>query len=303
MQMRLNLRVLRRDKWLYLMLAPGLLYFIIFKYLPMFGIVIAFQDYVPYVGIAGSKWVGFKHFDRFFHEPVFWVLMRNTLLLGLYQIVFYFPFPIMLALLLNEVRQALFRKFIQTVIYIPHFISWVVVVGISYMLLNAQDGIIMGLLHQAGWQPQDALGSPGWFRPLLTLQVIWKESGFGTIIFLAALAGVDPQLYEAAKMDGANRWQQVLHVSLPALRSTIVILLVFRLGTFLDTGFEQIFLMVNALNRSVGDVFDTYVYERGLTQGQFSYTAAVGLFKSVISLILVLLANRTAKAFGEEGVY
>ncbi|WP_213581827.1 sugar ABC transporter permease [Paenibacillus sp. J2TS4] len=297
------LRDLKRDRWLYYLLMPGLLYFILFKYLPMLGTVIAFQDYHPYSGILESKWVGWKHFVRFFSDEMFWGLFRNTMVLAVYNLLFFFPLPIIIALMLNEVRQELFKRFVQTVIYIPHFISWVVVVGFAYILFATEDGIVNEALTSMGFERINFLLSNDWFRTMITSQVIWKETGWGTIIFLAALAGVDQQLYEAARIDGANRWQQLWTVTMPAIRSTIIILLILRLGSFLDNGFEQIFLMLNPLNRDVGEVFDTYVYTSGIQNGQFSFSTAVGLFKSLIGFILVVAANYGAKKIGEEGVY
>lgn len=292
-----------RDRWLYLMLVPGVLYFLIFKYGPMWGLVIAFQDYKPYFGVLNSEWVGFAHFIRFFSEDQFWILFRNTAMLALYNLTFAFPAPIILALMMNEVRVALFKRTVQTLVYVPHFVSWVVVVGIFYMLLTTEGGIINELIAMMGGEKIPFLLSSDWFRPLITMQTIWKEAGWGTIIYLAALAGVDPQLYEAARIDGAGRWRQMWHITLPGIRSTIVILLILRMGDFLDTSFEQVFLMLNTMNRDVGEVFDTYVYTRGMTQAQYSYSAAVGMFKSVFGLVLVLGANWLAKKFGEEGIY
>jgi len=297
------MRDIIRDKYLYLMLLPGILYFIVFKYIPMFGLVMAFQDYKPHLGFIESPWIGFKHFERFFTEPQFFMLFRNTALLAVYSLVFYFPLPILLALMLNEVRNEFYKRTIQTMVYVPHFVSWVVVVGIFYLLFTTEGGLVNEFLYWLTGNKIAFLLEPEWFRPMIIFQQIWKEVGWGTIIFLAALAGVDPQLYEAARIDGANRWKQIWHITLPAIRSTIVILLILRLGNFLDTGFEQIFLMLTPTNREVGDVFDTYVYVKGLTQLQYSYSAAVGMFKSVIGLILVVGANWLAKKFGEEGIY
>ncbi|ULL18304.1 sugar ABC transporter permease [Paenibacillus sp. H1-7] len=298
-----RLRNILRDKWLYFMLLPGVAYFIIFKYVPMYGIVMAFQDYKPYLGFMNSPWVGLKHFERFFSEPQFWMLFRNTVLLALYNLIFFFPLPIVLALMLNEIRLERFKRFIQTLVYVPHFVSWVVVVGIFYMLLTTENGIVNELIFRLTGEKIAFLLEPEWFRTMIVTQSIWKEVGWGTIIFLAALSGVDMQLYEAARMDGAGRWRQLWHITLPAIRSTIVILLILRLGNFLDSGFEHIFLMLAPTNREVGEVFDTYVYVKGLTQAQYSYSAAVGLFKSAVGLVLVLGSNWLAKKFGQEGVY
>jgi putative aldouronate transport system permease protein len=296
-------RRLKKQKWFYLMLLPGLLYFLIYKYVPMWGVLIAFQDYQPFLGFFRSQWVGFKHFQTLFSDETFWMLFRNTFVLAIYNILFFFPLPIVISLMLNEIRKEVFKRLIQTLIYIPHFVSWVVVVGISFLFFSKDGGIVNTMLESVGKEPVNFLLSADWFRTIITSQVIWKETGWGTIIFLAALAGVDPQLYEAARMDGAGRWRQMWHITLPAIRSTIVILLILRIGTFLDTGFEQIFLMVNPLNRNVGEVFDTFVYSSGISQGKFSYSTAVGMFKSIIGLILVVVANRLAKKFGEDGIY
>ncbi|MFC0215797.1 ABC transporter permease [Paenibacillus chartarius] len=297
------LRDIIRDKWLYLMLLPGVLYFLIFKYVPMYGVTMAFQDYRPHLGFVGSPWVGFKHFARFFSEPQFGMLFRNTVILAVYNLVFFFPMPIILALMMNEVRRAKFKSFVQTLVYIPHFVSWVVVVGIFYILFTTENGLLNELLFQLTGKKIAFLLEAEWFRTMIITQSIWKEVGWGTVIFLAALAGVDLQQYEAARIDGAGRWRQLWHITLPAIRSTIIILFILRLGNFLDSGFEHIFLMLTPTNREVGEVFDTYVYTKGLTQAQYSYSAAVGLFKSAVGLVLVLGSNWLAKKFGEEGIY
>lgn len=292
-----------KDKWLYLMLIPGLIYFLVFKYGAMYGLVIAFMDYSPFRGIWGSKFVGFKQFIRLFSEPTFLNLLGNTLILAIYNIVLYFPLPIILALLLNELRNVRFKNTVQTLIYIPHFISWPVVVSLCYLLFTPDDGFINLILQELGLNTINPLMQASAFRPMVILQLMWKESGWGTIIFLAALAGVNVELYEAATIDGANRFQQMLHITFPAIRGTVVTMLILRMGTFMDSGFEQIYLMLNSLNRSVGEVFDTYVYTTGLLNGQFSYSTAVGMFKSVISLFMVLSVNALAKHYGEEGVF
>ncbi|NHN34261.1 sugar ABC transporter permease [Paenibacillus sp. S3N08] len=302
-KLSLVIQDIKRDRWLYLLLIPGILYFLLFKYVPMWGLVMAFQDYKPHLGFIDSPWVGMKHFARFFTEPQFWNLFRNTLLLAVYNLVFFFPLPIILALMLNEVRKEMFKRFVQTFLYLPHFVSWVVAVGIFYVLLTTEGGIVNEIIAKMGMERVPFLLSEDWFRTMILSQSIWKEAGWGMIIFLAALSGVDVQQYEAARMDGAGRWRQLWHITLPAIRSTIVILFILRLGSFLDTGFEHIFLMLNSMNREVGEVFDTYVYVKGLTQAQYSYSAAVGLFKSLVGLVLVLGANWLAKKTGEEGVY
>ncbi|CAM4007123.1 ABC transporter permease [Saccharibacillus endophyticus] len=294
---------LRRNKWLYVLVAPGFLYFAVFKLLPMWGIVIAFQDYQPFLGIRGSDWVGFENFTTFFSNPDFFRLLRNTLVLAIYDLVFFFPAPILIALLLNEVRFHWFKRTVQTLVYVPHFVSMVIIASITYVFLTPQGGVLYEMIAWITGRPVDVLSNPDTFRPLIIGQMMWKEMGWGTIIFLAALAGVDTEQYEAAVVDGAGRMRRMWHVTLPAIRATIVILLILRLGNFLDTGFEQIYLMTNSLNRDVADVFDTYVYTVGITQGAFSYSTAVGLFKSLVGIVLVLGSNHIAKRFGHSGIY
>src|SRR5699024_7522417 len=271
-------------KWLYFMLIPGLVYFIVFKYFPMWGVLIAFQDYSPFLGFTGSEWVGFEHFQYFFSNPDFLRLLRNTFILALYDLVFFFPAPIILSLLMNEIRINMYKRTVQTFVYVPHFMSWVIIASISYVFLTTSGGAINAIVEAITGQKIAFLQETGWFRTIIIGQVIWKETGWGTVIFLAALAGVSSEQYEAAIVDGAGRFRRLWHVTLPALRSTIVILLILRLGNFLDTGFQQIYLMTNSLNREVADVFDTYVYFMGITQGAFSYSTAVGLFKAVVGI-------------------
>lgn len=292
-----------QDKWLYLLLLPGLIYFIMFRYTPMYGLVIAFKNYVPFLGIKGSQWVGFQNFRNFFVNPDFGRLLYNTLMLAFLNIAVGFPVPIILALLLNEMRHKIYTKLVQTFIYIPHFISWTITASITFLLLSVDSGVITNLIEQVTGHRIDLLTNPDAFRPLIVIQSIWKGSGWGTIIYLAALTGISPELYEAAIMDGAGRFRRLWHITLPAIRSTIVVMLILRVGSFLSTGFDQIYLMTNSLNRTVADVFDTYVYTVGITQGSYSYSTAVGLFKSIVGIILVLTTNKIAKALGESGLY
>ncbi len=295
--------LLWKQRYLFLLLAPGLAYFVIYRYIPIWGILMAFQDFIPNLGFFRSPWVGLKHFNRFFGEPEFIRLLVNTLIIALYNLVFYFPITIVIALLLNEIRGERYKRFVQTTTYLPHFLSWVVIAGITYTLLSTTDGVVNHVLEAIGVKRINFLLSAAWFRPLIVSQFIWRDAGWGTIVFLAALAGVDVQLYEAAIVEGANRWQQLWYITLPSIRSTIIIILILRLGHFLDVGFEQILLMSNAMNREVAEVFDTYVYEVGIRQAQFSYSTAVGLFKAVIGLALVYMSNALAKRVGEEGVF
>lgn len=292
-----------RNKFLYLMILPGFIYFVIFKYLPMGGLIISFQDYQPYLGISDSPWVGMKHFVRLFTEPTFFMLLSNTLILFALNIVIFFPLPIILALMLNEVRHRYFKNAIQTIIYIPHFMSWVIIVSITYVFLNVDGGVINEMLAAVGLPKVSFLTSPEWLRTMYMAQIIWKELGWSTIIYLAAITVVDTQLYEAAEMDGASRWRKTWHVTLPAIRPVIITLLILKIGSTLDLGFEHMYLLLNSLNREVAEIFDTYIYTAGLKNGQLSFSTAVGLFKGLVGLILIMLANRLAKKFGEDGVY
>lgn len=297
------LKAIRKYKLLYLMILPGFIYFVIFKYLPMGGLIISFQDYQPFLGIQGSPWVGFKHFIRLFTEPTFTMLLSNTLILFALELIFFFPLPIIISLMLNEVRHKLFKNSIQTMIYIPHFMSWVIIVSITYVFLNVDGGVINELITAFGGKKISFLTSPEWLRTIYIGQIIWKEVGWSTIIYLAAITVVDTQLYEAAEMDGASRMRKIWHVTLPAIRPVIITLLILKVGNTLELGFEHMYLLLNSLNREVGEIFDTYIYTAGLKNGQLSFSTTVGLFKGVVGLILVMLTNRLAKKFGEDGVY
>lgn len=292
-----------KDRTLYFMIIPGLLFFVIFKYVPMGGLIISFQDYKPYSGISKSEWVGLEHFARLFQEPDFLMILSNTLILFAMNLLFFFPVPIILALMLNEVRHSFFKRIVQTVVYIPHFMSWVIIVSISFIMLSMDRGLINEILTVMGFDKINFLMSNEWFRPMYVLQIIWREAGWGTIIYLAAMAAIDPQLYEAARMDGASRLRQIWHITLPSIRSVIVILLILKIGDVLELGFEHIFLLLNSMNREVAEIFDTYVYTAGLKQGEYSFSTAVGLFKSLVGLILIIGANWIAKKSGEDGVY
>ncbi|QNK60978.1 sugar ABC transporter permease [Paenibacillus sp. PAMC21692] len=292
-----------RYRWMYLMALPGFLFFLIMKYLPMWGILLAFQDYNPFKGFWESEWVGFENFKTFFTYGDFWPLLRNTLTISILNLIFFFPAPIVLALMLNEVRAEAFKRITQTIIYLPHFLSWVIVVSFTFLFFSFDIGFLNKALNFIGFAEISILSEPRYFYGLLVGQNVWKEVGWGTIIFLAAIAGVDQQLYEAATVDGAGRLRKIWHVTLPAIRSTIVILMILKLGDMLDVGFEQILLMLNPMVQNVGEVFDTYVYQQGILSGNFSYSIAVGLFKSVAGLILVVGGNYLAKKAGEDGLY
>lgn len=294
---------IRTNKALYLMVLPGVLYFLIFKYVPMGGLVIAFQDYQPWLGITGSPFVGLKHFVRLFSTDTFFQLMKNTLVIFGLNIGFSFPFPILLALMLNELRSERLKKWIQTIVYLPHFMSWVIVVSIFYVLLTTEGGVINNILQSFGFERVSFLTSKLWLRPMYIFQQIWKGAGWGTIVYLAAITNVDEQLYEAADMDGASKLRKMWHITLPCIRPTIVTLLILKIGDVLELGFEHMFLLMNSLNRDVAQIFDTYVYTAGIQNGQLSYSTAVGLFKGLVGLILVVLANKLAQKVGEDGVF
>lgn len=293
-----------RSNWdLYLIMLPGVLYFIIYKYVPMWGAVIAFQDYSVFRGIWGSEWVGLAHFREMFMNEDFYNIFRNTLLISVYKLLWGFPGPIILAIMLNEVRNMMYKRSIQTLVYLPHFLSWIIMGGILINVLSPSTGIVNSVLGSLGIEPIFFLASTDWFRTVIVASDIWKEVGWGAIVYLAAIAGIDPQLYEAAIMDGANKWKQIIHITLPAMMGVIVTLFLLRLGHVLDVGFEQIFVLYNSLVYEVGDVIETYVYRVGIQQAKFSFTTAVGLFKAVIGLVLVILANKGAKKLGQEGIW
>lgn len=284
------------------MALPGILYFLIFKYVPMLGVIIAFQKYTPSKGFLHSSWVGLDNFKRIIESPDIGRYFMNTIIISFYQIVFAFSIPIVIAILLNEIASPFIKRFIQTALYLPHFLSWVVVGGIFYLLFK-NDGSVNSLLATWGIDPVNILSNKDTFRGMLVLQVIWKEAGWGTIIYLAALTGIDPELYEAAKIDGAGRIRQIWSITLPGIKSTIVMLFILRLGSVLDVGFEQVYLMLNASVSSVGEVLETYVYRVGVVNGNFSFTTAVGLLKGMVGMILIVSANYMARRLGEKGIY
>ncbi|WP_046772586.1 ABC transporter permease [Jiangella alkaliphila] len=283
-------------------MVPGLAYFMIFDYLPMLGNVIAFQDYVPFIGFADSEWVGLANFERMFTDPAFWQASWNTVVISVLQLVFFFPVPIALALLLHSLTRDVVRRFVQSIVYLPHFLSWVIVVALFQQVLGT-TGLLNGVLGDAGLHTVHVLGNPDMFKPLAVLQVIWKDAGWGTIIFLAALSRVDDQLYEAAAIDGAGPWRRFWNVTLPSIRPIIILLLILRLGDILTVGFEQMFLQRDAFGPEVAEVLDTFVYYTGIVNGDYGYATAAGLFKGVIGGLLIYAANRVAHQLGEQGVY
>ncbi len=292
-----------KHKYLYLMLVPALVYYIIFCYVPMYGASIAFKDFNPMLGIVKSPWTGFDTFKELFALKKFYSVFWNTLRISLIRLVFGFPFPIIVALMLNELREGKLKKGIQTSIYVPNFISWVVVGGILTNLLSTDSGIVNALIKALGFAPVGFLTDEKYFVPTMVVSMIWKTFGWNTIIYLAAMTGIDPQLYEAATVDGANRWHKLLHVTMPCIRSTIVIVLITRIGGLMQAGFEQIFVLYHPGVYKTADIIDTYVYRIGLQEGRFEMAAAVGLFKSIVNFILLVIANKAARMAGEEGIY
>lgn len=306
---RLSLRTrFRRDRVLLLMTLPAVALVLLFNYLPILGNVVAFQDYDPYisdngvVSILHSPWVGLENFQRLLEDPSFWEAVQNTLVLFFLQLVLYFPIPIGLALLINSVVRPRVRAVSQAILYLPHFFSWVLVIAVFQQLFGGA-GILSQLLRQNGYDGIDIMTDPETFKFLITAQSVWKDAGWGIIVFLAALASVNPDLYEAAAMDGADRWRRMWHVTLPALRPVIALLLVLRVGDALTVGFEQILLQRDAVGPGASEVLDTFVWWNGVRNQDFGYAAAAGLIKGVISLGLVLIANKVAHLMGEQGVY
>ncbi|MFD0616962.1 ABC transporter permease [Paenibacillus sp. GCM10027629] len=293
---------IRRNWMIYLLALPVIAYYLIFHYGPMYGLQIAFKDFSPARGIWGSPWVGFKHFMSFFDGIYFWRLIRNTLLINIYELLFAFPAAIILALLLNEIRGMMFKRWVQTISYLPHFISIVVVAGMMFDFLS-RDGLINQLLGFIGIAPIDFLKEAGWFRFLFVSSGIWQGIGWGSIIYLASIANIDPTLYEAAKIDGANRWRQTFHITIPGIMPTIVIMLILNMGNMLSVGSDKVLLLYNPLTYETADVISTYVYRKGILEASYSFTAAVGLFNSVISFILIVSANAISKRVSENKLW
>jgi putative aldouronate transport system permease protein len=288
-------RAASRDRYLLLMALLPVVWYVVFCYVPMYGVLISFKDFSIGKGIMGSPWVGFKHFAQFFHSIYFIRLLRNTLLLSVLGLVVGFPVPIIFALMLNEFRDGPFKRVVQTISYLPHFVSLVVVVGMLVNFLSPSGGIVTTVLARMGIEPIAFMSTPAWFRPLYIGSDIWQNFGWDSIIYLAALSSVDPELYDAARVDGAGRWKQLLHVTLPSIAPTIVILLILSLGNLMSVGFEKIILMYNSSTYEVADVINTYVYRAGLLTARYSFGAAVGLFNSAINIVLLVIANSIAR--------
>ncbi len=293
---------LSRNNIIYMMLLPVIAYYAIFQYGPMYGLQIAFKDFIPSKGFLGSPWVGIKHFEDFFGSIFFWRILGNTLLLSLYSLIFFFPAGIILALLLNELRSNKLKRAVQTISYMPHFISLVVIVGIMFDFL-ARDGLINNMMAFFNVDPIPFMRSAEWFRFLYISSEVWQNIGWSSIIYLAAVSNVNPTIYEAAHIDGANRWKQLWHVTIPGIMPTVTIMLILFIGKFMSVGFEKIILMYNPIIYETSDVIQTYVYRKGILEANFSYSAAVGLFNAVISFALLILANAIAKKLGETKLW
>lgn len=292
-----------RNRWLYILLIPGTAFLIVFRYIPMYGVIIAFKDFSVVRGIWKSPWVGFANFAYLFTSSSFYEVFRNSVLISLYRLLFAFPVPILMAILLSEMRSVAYKKTVQTIIYLPHFISWVVIAAMVYNFLSPSTGIVNKAIVAMGGKPRAFLQDPRAFRGIIVLSDIWKESGWGTIIYLAAIVGIDPELYEAAVIDGANRFQRILRITMPGIVNTIIVILILRMGSILRNGFEQIFLLYSPLVYEVADVFETYTYRVGIREGRFSFATAVGLFQSLIGLVLILATNTLARRYGESSLW
>lgn len=295
---------IKKTKYLIFLLLPGLAFLIVYYYIPMYGVVIGFQDYNPRLGVFGSPWVGLEHFRTFIRHPYFFRLVKNTFLLSFYSLIFGFSVPIVFSIFLNEVRSKSYKSFVQTIIYLPHFISVTALVGIMTVILSPRTGFVnMILVRVFDLKPIFFMADPRWFRFLYVGSGLWQNLGWGTIIYLAALSQVNPQLYDSAVVDGANRFRMIWHISLPTIAPTIIILLILRMGTLFAVGYEKVLLMYNPITYETADIISTFVFRRGLQLAEYSYGAAVGLFNSFINVILLLMANYIAKKTSESSLW
>jgi putative aldouronate transport system permease protein len=295
--------LLNQHKFLYLLLTPGIIWYVIYKYLPMYGLIIAFKNFSFAAGIVDSQWVGLKHFQFLFSFPDFYAILRNTVLISIYNLVFGFPVPIILALLLNELTGIRLKRTLQTIFYFPHFLSWVVFGGIIIQLLGPNDGMVNSLIKLCGGQPVFFMAKPEYFRAIVVISSILKEAGWGAIVYIAALAGIDTEQYEAAAVDGVNQWQKLIYITLPGIMNTIVIMFILKIGYLLEVSFEQIYVLYNPMVYEVGDVLSTYIYRVGLQGMKFSLTTAIGLFQSAIGLGLVFLTNKIARKYSDVSLW
>lgn len=293
----------KREWQIYVMLAPTIIWFVMFLYKPMYGLQIAFKDYSIFRGIEGSPWVGFEHFETLFSNPQFIRAIENTLMISLYSLLFGFPMPIILALMFNEIIHAAYKKTAQTIVYLPHFISTVIIAGIVITAFSPSAGIINTVLGWFGIEPIYFLTKPEWFRPIFIGSGIWQEAGFGSIIFLAAIAGVNPSLYESAVVDGASRWQMMWKITIPSILPTIIIMLIIRIGNVLEVGFELIILLYQPATYETADVINTYIYRQGLQSGQYDLAGAAGLFNAVVAFVLVMIANTISKRVSRTSLW
>ena len=291
-----------KHKGLYFMALPGFIWFILFKYIPLAGSVIAFMDYDIYKGIGGSKFAGLKHFEHFFKFPEFGEVFRNTAILGAYEVLIVFPIPIVLAILMNEVRNAKYKKAVQTAVYVPHFLSWVIIGGIFTTLLSPNTGVINNFRQMLGLDSIYYMASEKHIRGILVIASIWKEMGWSSIVYVAAIAGIDPALYEAAEIDGANRFRRMLNITLPTILPIIMTMLLLKVGNFMEIGFEKTNSFMNSMNQGRIDVFDTFVYRYGLQNLQYSYATAVGLFKSIVGIILLFISNAISRKTTDQSI-
>ena len=292
-----------RTRYLHLLALPGLIYLAIFQYGPMYGVLMAFQNFRPRDGIWGSQWVGFEQFLRFFRHPHFWRLIQNTLIINIYQLLFVFPIPIIFALLLNELRVQYFKRIVQTISYLPNFISLPAIIGMMVMFLSPTDGFINRIIEFFGGDAVHFMAQPEWFRPLYILSDIWTTMGWSAIIYIAALSGVNPELYESAVIDGASRIRMIFAISIPAIAPTIITLLLLNIGTIMSLGSEKVLLMQNPLNYSTSDVISTFVYRRGLEQLEYSFATAVSVFNSIINIMILVTANKVARKVSETSLW
>jgi putative aldouronate transport system permease protein len=297
------LKRLNRDKILILIILPVVIWYLIFQYVPMYGIIIAFKKFHPVKGILGSSWAGLMYFEQFFNSVYFWRLLKNTVLLSFYSLLFGFPVPIMFALLLNELKETWFKKSVQTVSYLPHFISVVVVVGMIVNFTSPIDGVINNVVMLFGHQPINFLGQADYFRTIYVASGVWEGFGWGSIIYLAAISGIDPQLYEASAIDGAGRWRRMMHVTLPGLMPTIIILFLLNIGSLMDVGYEKVILLYNPATYETSDIIATYVYRKGIMNAEYSFSAAVGLFNNVLNLTLLLIFNRFSRKVSDTSLW
>lgn len=294
---------LKKNKWAYIMLIPVVLYYFIFHYIPMFGIVIAFKDYTPFKGIIGSEWAGLKHFISFFNNMYFWRLIRNTVLISFYDLLFNFPAPVILALLFNEVRNRHFKRTVQTISYFPHFISLVVMCGMIRSFTLSEGIITNFLVSIAGIERESLLQNAKYFRAIYVLSSTWKEVGWNSIIYMAALSGINTELYESCEIDGGGKWRKAWHVTLPGIRNTIILLFILRTGALLSVGSEKIILLYNSSTYETADVISSFLYRKGLQEQNWSYGATVGLFNALINMIFIVLANTTSRKFSETSLW